>query len=340
MILVTGATGMVGSYLTYALVSRGRRVRAIKRSNSSIALLQNVFSYLSEDPDLLYPLIEWVDGDVLDMYSLEEAMEGVSEVYHCAGVVSFEPRNRKQMMLVNVEGTANVVNAAIHCQVKKLCHVSSIASLSRTEESEVIDENASWKTSKRNSVYALSKCGGEREVWRGIEEGLDAVIVNPAVIIGYAGNNGGSSQFFSTIDKCSWFYSNGVNGFVDVQDVVKCMIALMESNITGQRYVLSAEDLSYKDIFTMIAENLGKRKPFMRAGNHLLELVWRAEKVRSTLFGGSPMITKETVNTQKSQYYYSSKKIKEALAFEFTPIKESIAFYSKFYLSKNNDSIK
>jgi nucleoside-diphosphate-sugar epimerase len=332
MILVTGGTGMLGSYLLHELIASGKQVKALRRKGSSAEITLRVFSLLAGNKaEALMDQIEWTEGDVLDYYSLEDTLQGVEEVYHCAAVVSFDPADKKRMMKINIEGTANMVNAALSKGIRKLCHVSSIASLSRSEKDEIITEDSYWKSSKRNSAYSVSKYGGEREVWRGIEEGLEAVIVNPALIIGYAGTNRGSAQMFSTIDKCSWFYSNGVNGFVDVRDVARAMIQLMGSDIRNQRFVVVADSLSYREIFTMMAQNLGKKLPFIKAGSVLLEGVWRFEKVRSILFHSHPMITRETVNTQKNQYYYSAKKLEDAIGFRFTPMTESIAFHAKAY---------
>ncbi len=335
MILVTGATGLVGSHLVYELVKNGWRVRAIRRPESDLQLIRAVFRIYSEEQEELFSRIEWIEGDIMDIYSLENAMEDVEYVYHCAAIVSFHPKDHKKMLKVNVEGTANVVNAAISKGVRKLCHISSIAALGRPENMDmVIDENLVWKASRNNSMYAISKYGSEREVWRGTVEGLDAVVVNPSIILGVAGPVKGSSRLFTTVWKGLKFYPPGINGFVDVRDVVKAMIDLMESDIKNERFILNSENLKYKRLFELIAEGLGKKAPFIRSGKFIAEAGWRMEMMRGYLFGTKPLITKETARTAMNKYLYSTEKIKEAIGFEFTPLEESIKAYCEIFKSE------
>ncbi|MCU0370166.1 MAG: NAD-dependent epimerase/dehydratase family protein, partial [Bacteroidales bacterium] len=235
MIFITGATGLVGSHLTFELVRSGQPVRALKRPSSDMGMLEKVFRLYSDNPENLLSTIEWVEGDILDIFSLEEAMEGADTAYHCAALVSFLPKDRKKLIKINTEGTANVVNAALEKKLRKLCHVSSIAALGRPENlTDVIDEDLVWKTSRNNSVYAVSKYGAEREVWRGTAEGLDAVIVNPSIILGVAGNSQGSSRLFNTVWQGLKVYPPGKNGFVDVRDVARAMILLMNGDFRNE----------------------------------------------------------------------------------------------------------
>ena len=333
MILVTGATGLVGSHLTFELVRSGHRVRILKRPSANLSMITKVFSLYSGHPDELSEKIEWIDGDILDIFSLEDAMEGIDEVYHCAALVSFLPKDKKRLIRINTEGAANLVNAALEKKVRKLCHVSSIAALGRPErQTDIIDENLVWKTSKHNSVYAVSKYGAEREVWRGTAEGLDAVIVNPGIILGVAGPGMGSSRLFNTVWNGLKVYPPGKNGFVDVRDVVRAMILLMNSEIRNERFILNAVNLEYQKLFELMASAFGKPAPTIRVSNSFSGLAWRLEKIRSMVTGVKPLITKETANTAVQQYNYSSEKIKKALGFEFTPIEETVRHFCGVFL--------
>ncbi|NVN93854.1 MAG: NAD-dependent epimerase/dehydratase family protein [Bacteroidetes bacterium] len=324
MILVTGGTGFVGAHLLYELLKNGEKPKALKRKNSSLQLTEKIFSYYTADYKQVVSQIEWITGDIDDIVSLNEAMKGVTQIYHCAAEVSFESKDKLSMFNTNIKGTANIVDAALKSSVRKLCYVSSIAAIGRAENEDLINEETTWKSSGRNSNYAKSKYAAEREVWRGIEEGLNAVIVNPSVILGPGNWESGSSKIFQTMWKGTKFYTNGVNGFIDVRDVAKAMVKLMNSSIENQRYILSSENLSYKELFTRIMTAFGKKPPQFKASLFLLNFAWRFEKLKSTIFNSKPMITKETVNTSQNKYLYSSAKIKQELSFDFTPINQSI----------------
>ena len=334
MILVTGGTGLVGSHLIQALVREGKRVRAIKRPSSDLGVIRKVFDLYTPEPEKEFSQIEWVEGNIMDIFTLEEAMEGVEEVYHCAAIVSFLPGDRKKVMQINTEGTTNMVNAALEKKVRKLCHVSSIAALGRPEnQKDLIDEELVWKTSRNNSMYAISKYGAEREVWRGTAEGLDAVIVNPSIILGVAGAGNGSSRIFNTVWEGLKFYPPGKNGFVDVRDVVKAMILLMKSDIRNERFILSVESIEYKRLFDLIAAAMGKPAPHLKVSPMLSGLAWRVEKLRSMITGVKPLITRETARTAVQQYEYSNEKIKKTLGFEFTPIEETIRHFCGIFMN-------
>ena len=325
MILVTGATGLVGSYLLFELLKSDEPIRALLYNQKSLERTHDIFESLGGDAKSMVDRVEWIKGDVLDVMLLAEAMQGIKKVYHCAAIVSFEPADHDNMMKINVEGTTNVVNAALEAGVEKLCHVSSVAALGRTENSDVIDEKSQFKTNRYNSKYSLSKHLAEREVWRGTAEGLNAVIVNPAIILGYGHPDKGSTKMFTTIYKNSLFYGQGINGFVGVEDVVRAMIGLMESDIVNERFVVSTGDFSYRDIFSMIARGFGKSEPKFPVPAPILEMVWRFEWLRSKLTQTKPLITKETARTSKGNYLYPSNKLKQALNFEYTPMEETIS---------------
>ncbi len=324
MILVTGGTGFVGAYVLFELLERGEEIKALKRENSNLQLIEKIFSYYTDDYKQLLSQVDWITGDINDIISLDEAMQGVRKIYHCAAVVSFEPKDKSSMFKTNIDGTANVVNAALKHSIEKFCYVSSIAAIGRAENDNLITEETSWKSSERNSNYAKSKYAAEREVWRGIEEGLNAVIVNPSVILGPGDWNLGSPKIFQTMWKGTKFYTTGVNGFVDVRDVAKAMVKLMNSSIVNQRFILSSENLSYQELFTQIMKAFGKEPQQIEATSWMLNVAWRVEKLKDLLFNSKPLITKETVSTSQNKYFYSSDKIKQQLSFDFILINQSI----------------
>jgi dihydroflavonol-4-reductase len=328
MILVTGGTGLVGARLLYDLTLEGKKVRALRRKNSTDTLLDLVFS---EKPSLKES-IEWFEGDVTDVNDVLESMQNVDEVFHCAAKVSFHSSEYKEIMKVNVQGTANMVNMAMEAGVKKFCHVSSIAALGRVEENKVMNEQVMWKSSKHNSMYAVSKYSGEREVWRGMEEGLNAVIVSPAIIVGPGDWKSGSSAMFKQVYDGMKYYSLGVNGFVGVKDVTLYMRKLMEKNLFGQRYIISAENRTYQEIFNMIADSFQKSRPTIKVNGTLSELGWRAEALRSFFMRRIPFITRETARNSQLKWFYTSEKIINAVGNFFTPLRESIEESSALYL--------
>ena len=335
MILVTGGTGFLGSHLVYELIKSGEKIRLLKRKESNADLLKRIISYYESDVDNFLASVEWAEGDVMDSYSIEDAVKEVTKIYHCAAVVSFNPKERKKIYDVNIKGTANVVDIALKNKIGKLCYVSSIAAIGRTDNKELINEKTAWKNSKKNSAYANSKYEAEREVWRGIEEGLNAVIVNPSVILGPGDWYTGSAKIFSRISKGTRFYTNGVNGFVDVRDVVKIMYLLMNSNINNERFLVTSENLSYRNIFDMILKEFSYPQTYIKAYRFLLEIAWRFEYLKCNLFNSNPLITKETVNTSQNQYYYSNKKITEALQYKFIPVEDTIAYTVKLFKKRS-----
>ncbi|RLD91070.1 MAG: hypothetical protein DRJ09_02250 [Bacteroidetes bacterium] len=324
MILVTGGTGFLGAHLLYHLTRAGKEVRVVKREHSSLNLVHKIFSYYSKTPDILLSKIEWVTGDVLDLLSLQEAFRGVKEVYHSAAVVSFESGAKKQMLHTNISGTANVVNVALEKNISKLCYVSSIAALGRSSDEKPITESTYFSSSENPSAYALSKYEAEREVWRGIHEGLNAVIVNPSVILGPGDWNTGSAKLFQTIYNGLKFYTRGVNGFVDVNDVANVMILLMESDVAGEQFLVNAEDVSYQHLFSMMAEALKVKPPTREAGVFLSALYWRLLALKSLLTGKKPTVTKETAQTAQQVFHYDNGKLLKYFDFQYMPIRESV----------------
>lgn len=310
---------MTGSRLLLELALAGKSITALRRKGSSLKLIKFIF----RDALNLLNKIQWVEGDVTDASALHEMIESGMEVYHAAGLVSFDPSDRELLYQVNICGTENVVNACIENKVRKLVYVGSVASLGRSE-SIYIDENSHWESNKHSSDYAISKYGGEREVWRGIAEGLNGVIVNPSVIIGAGLSSNGSSALIQKVDNGLLFYTNGSSGFVDARDIAKAMIALMNSDISGERFILSAENSSYVDLFKMIASALKKKPPAIRATRSMAKLYITAEFLKSKILRYKPLVTKFSAESAFSNYRYSNDKITRALDFSFTPLKETV----------------
>lgn len=313
MILVTGATGFLGAELIHQLTAQNWKVRALKRSSSKI-------------PDLLKDngSIEWFVADINEPEDLEDIFEGITQVYHCAAFISFDPKDKAKLLKINIEGTSNIVNLCIHHQAR-LVHVSSIAALGNAKKGQQITEKDFWEYDKNVHAYAISKYEGEMEVWRGIAEGLDAVIVNPAVIIGKNAGFTGSGAIFKLVKDGLKFYTNGATGIVDVSDVAKSMITLMNSEITAERYTLSADNLNYQAFFAEIADGFGMKKPATEAKPWMLGVAWRAAKLASLFTGKAPALTKDAARSSFNLSYYSNDKIKNAIGIEFKPLKQSIA---------------
>jgi nucleoside-diphosphate-sugar epimerase len=336
MVLVTGGTGLLGAHLLYELCQKYDGVKAIKRANSDIKRVLKTFGYYSNAAESLFNKIEWLAADVTDIFSLEDAFTDVTTVYHCAAVVSFSPDDVEQMFHINVDGTANVVDLCIEKNIE-LCYVSSTAALGRdkTNPEAVIDENTQWKRSPDNSNYAKSKFQSEKEVWRGIAGGLKAVIVNPPIILGPTNWNLGSAKMFEKVWSGLRFYTQGANAFVDVRDVAKIMILLTEQKQFGERFVASSENMSYKKLFEIIADALGKKRPSIKAGKVLSGLSWRLASVVAKITGSNPLITEETARSANNVSVYSNSKLIKKLKYQFIPIEQSIKDTSKIFLKEH-----
>ncbi len=331
MILVTGGTGLVGSRLLYDLTSRGEKVRAIKREGSNLDAVRRVFSYYSSNHHDLFNNVEWVDADILNIDSLLEAFHNISFVYHAAAYVSFDPKDRETLLNNNVTGTRNVVNACLARSVKKLCFVSSTAALGPANDKGLVNENCLWISSPLNSGYSNSKFHSEMAVWKGIEEGLKAVIVNPSIILGPGFWDKGSSSMFSTIYRGMKFFANGVTGYVSVEDVSSAMIVLMKSNVSGERYILSSENLSYKEVFEMIANSLGVKVPSIEATPLMASIGLRFEDLRC-MFGAKRVLTSETIIASRNRTFFSNSKFTEEFKANFQGIKPTISKTAGFFI--------
>jgi nucleoside-diphosphate-sugar epimerase len=312
MILVTGATGLLGLHLVKRLVSQGEQVRALYRTG--------IPSFTGSDK------VEWIQGDILDIVSLETAIQGVDQVYHCAAMVSFNPRKRKAMHKINVEGTANVVNACLSAGIQKLLHVSSIAAMGRIRENKPIDESMIWSAETSNSEYGRTKHLAELEVFRGIGEGLDTVIVNPVIILGAGDWENSSTGIFRNVYKEFPWYTNGTGGFVDVEDAVTAMIQLMQAaGTSSERFILSGANMPYAELFSDIAACFRKKPPHRKVTPLISGLVWRWEALKSWFTGKDPLLTKETARTASAKVTIdNSKLLKHLPGFSYSSVNSSV----------------
>lgn len=331
MNLVTGANGLLGMHLMLELLKQGQTVRGLVRSNANREIVKRVFDFYQSAH--LYDRIDWVNGDVLDVTSLEEAMKGVGHVYHTAAVVSYHKSDRKSMYQVNVEGTANVVNVAMACGVKKLGHVSSIAALNRFKQSPVT-EVGEWEDSDDNTHYGITKHLSEMEVWRAGQEGLDIVILNPGFIIGPGDFSRSSTSVFSKLDEGFSYYPPGGTGFVGALDAAKALIALMQSDISQERFIAVSESLSMKELFQEISAAIQRPIPSKEAKPWMLQLARMAEWLKEVFTGKKALVTKETVKNASLRFYYSSEKLEQAIGMHFTPIAQCIREAGSFYLKE------
>lgn len=325
MIFVTGGTGLLGSQLLYDLASNDTPIRAIYRSKKRLGRVRRFFIYRNPEKGIaLFESIQWVKGDILDIPNLLEQLEGCDKVYHCAGLVSFHPDDHSKLFKINREGTANIVNACLDKNIKKLCHVSSTAAIGGDSKAP-ITEKTRWKNGAVSSGYSLSKNAAEREVWRGIEEGLNAVIINPCVIFGPGSWDESSLAIFSTVEKGLSHYPPGSNATVDVRNVSQSMIALMESDLSSQRYLCTGSNQSFKELTTEISNQLGIKPPQKEAARWQVILVRILLSFVKGIAGKRSNITKETVKNLFSDKTYDPSKLKNAITIEFIPLKEQVA---------------
>jgi dihydroflavonol-4-reductase len=311
MILVTGGSGLLGKEVITQLLAQGKTVRAIY-NKTPLAFADGT--------------VEQMVCNILDVTTLAEVMQDITTVYHCAAVVTFNPAKKQEMFKINIEGTANVVNAALDAGVKKLVHVSSVAALGRIRENEMITETMNWTEETSNSAYGQSKYLAEIEVWRGIAEGLPAVIVNPTIILGAGNWEEGSTKIFQSVYNEFPWYAEGTTGFVDVKDVAKAMLLLMESNISSQRFIITAANKSYKEMFDLIAAAFGKKTPHKKVTPLIAAFVWRLEAIKSWFTKKEPLITKETAKTALAKVNFDNSKLLKFLpGFVYRPVNATVA---------------
>ncbi len=331
MILVTGGTGLVGSHLLYFLLKENDTVRAIHRKSSNINSVKKVFSYYTETSEELFKRIDWVEADIIDVPALTEAFKGITHVYHAAAYISFNPKHYRKLKKANIEGTANVVNLSLLHKVKKLCYVSSIATLGKTDDGTLITEETHWIPEENNNVYSITKYGAEMEVWRGTQEGLDAVIVNPGVIFGSGYWNSGSGVIVKMADKQIPFYTSGGVGMVDVQDVVSIMIQLMKCNIVNQKYILVGKNIYHRELLSELAVLLHKKPPRKSIAKWKLVVFSNLDWFFNKIFRTKRKLLRPTVDSLYKTSFYDASKITTDLNFQFTHYRETLRRVAENY---------
>lgn len=328
MVLVTGGTGLVGAHLLLHLVENEESVRAIYRNLDAVQKTKNLFSLYKKEA--LFKKIDWIQADIIDVPSLEMAFEKVVYVYHCAALISFDPKDEDTLRKTNIEGTANIVNFCIANGVKKLCFLSSISALGDLKENEkIITEEAEWNPEKHHSDYAISKYGAEMEIWRGQQEGLETVIVNPGVIIGPGFWEQGSGLLFKKVAKGLSFYTKGTTGFIAVPDVVRMTVELMKNEHSNSRFTLVAENIAFQDLLNSIADSLKVKRPAMHASPFIVTLAYKIDWFLSNVLGQKRKLDRSTAKASYTKNHYSNEKIKTALQAEFLDIHQYIKDISK-----------
>lgn len=314
-ILVTGGTGFIGAYIIKELVEKGYTVRAIRHSKEVPFFI----------PAHIKNAVEWVAGDILDVTSLADAMEGMDAVIHAAAKVSFGDKEKRSLYKINIEGTANVVNMALEKNIQRFVHISSVAAIGRTVTGETVTEEKKWQTGKWHTSYAISKFYAEMEVWRGAAEGLNVVVVNPSTVLGYGDWNTTSCAIFKSVYNEFPWYTKGINGFVGVQDVAKATVLLMESDHSNERFIVNSDNWSFQQLFNTIADGFGKKRPHKEATPFLGSIAWRTEKLKALFSGKKPLLTRESARVAQSITYFDNSKILKALSgFSFTPLAQAI----------------
>ena len=332
MILVTGATGILGRVIVLELLKRGKTVRATKRKTSDVEEVKNSFRFYTENPEVFFNKIEWVNVNFDDIYSIQKALVGVEEVYHCAAKVSFHPKDEKKMYQTNIEGTKQLLYACENSSVKKFLFVSSIAVLDGLNENGELDESSDFNPKIDHSAYAISKHFSEMEVWRASAEGLNTIIVNPGLIIGSGNWKESSGTLFTEFEKNDYTFSGGTS-YVDVRDVAKISIELMEKNIFGERFILVSKSAKYEEIGNSIRQKLGK-KAVKIVPNGLLKTGVFLNSILGWLISPLKMANKVNIKSVTEFNKISNKKIKEKLNYQFIPLEESLAFHLENYLKR------
>lgn len=335
MNLITGGTGLVGSHLILHFLQNGESVRALYRSESAKAKTKNLFAIYEQLP--LFEKIEWVQGDILDIPSLELAFQGVKNVYHCAALISFDPKDEDLLRKTNIEGTANMVNCALAAKVSSFLFVSSIAAMGDSiQKNQEINEKTEWNPEKPHSDYAISKFGAEMEVWRGYQEGLSTIILNPGVVLGCGFWDSGSGLLFRHAEKEIPFYTHGITGFIAVEDVVQIAFALTQKRIIGEQFCLVAENCSNQNILTELAKGLSKKPPKWQIQSWVLAILWRIDWLFSTIFGAKRTLSRPIAKALYSNDHFSNAKITETLGYQFQPIAAYIQKMTVYFMNRKN----
>ena len=317
MILVTGATGLVGSHLLLKLIEQDRVLVALYRSESK---KNSTLDFLKErTKSAKVAEIIWRKGDVCNQPSLAVAFEGITHLYHCAAFISFAHYKQETLMEVNQQGTTNLVNLAIKHQLKKIAYISSIAALGSDTTSDSIDESTPWNADQDHTPYAYSKFGAELEVWRATQEGVPAVIVNPGVILGTGVEGNPLELLCNQIDNRLLFYPKGATGYVTVEDVVQVLTDLMDSEIKNERFILVAENWSYEQMLHRIALIRKKRPPRIGLRKSWLQIACGLEGILS-LFGKRRFMTQALISSLCDVKHIQGNKIIQESSFKYSGI--------------------
>ena len=323
MIAVTGANGLLGSFIIRKLIQEQKAFVALKREGGDISLLSDVKEK-----------IEWRNGDILNPLSLDESLKGCTQVIHTGAIVSFNPKRANEVMEINVQGTRNVVNACLQHNIQRLVHISSVAALGRQKNQTLVDEENKWIDSPLNSIYAVSKYQAELEVFRGQEEGLNTVILNPSVILAPADWNRSSAKLFKYIWKQRPFYIDAFLNYVDVRDVASCVHQLLQQEHQAQRFIINAGHIPFKFFFEKVARNFNAKPPSVKLSKNTIKLLAKAETLRGLFTKGEPLITRETAQLSGTRFLYDNKKIKKILNFEFQTIDTTLEWCCNYYTKK------
>jgi len=319
---ITGANGFLGVHIIHHLLKNGHTVRSIIRPSASLSEFEKVKSYYQLD-ESQYAKLSWYKCELYDMVGLQEAIVGADFVLHLAGKISYLKKDLADLLTINKDYTANVVDVAKDAGVRKLLYCSSIAAIAKSGKEDVVRESAEWDDELPHSNYGYTKQLGEIEVWRGIEEGLDAVIINPGIILGYGDWTKGSNNLFGNAQNSFPFYSNGITGWVGVEDVAQIAKELCLSGISGERYIVVSENKSYKEVADTMCAALGTKKPRVEIKGGLYKLAYAIVWLNEFL-GLGGMLSTETVKASVAVNHFDNTKIKEALGFEFAGLQQVI----------------
>lgn len=335
MILVTGGTGLVGTHLLFRLLENGDSIRALHRKNSSLDQVKKIFSCYSKNATELFERIDWCEADINDIPALEIAFKGITHVYHCAAFISFDPKDYRKLKKTNVHGTSNIVNLCLSNSVEKLCYVSTIGTIGKSFNGKMATEETEWSETDTN-VYALTKHRAEMEVWRGSQEGLPVIILNPGVIIGPTKWNQGSGALFSTANKGYNFYPPGGTGFVTVNDVIRLMMELMKSSLKNERYITVSENLSYREIMEKVTKSLGKNPPKKQLKIWQLGVLRLIDYCWCKTTGNKRKMTKSSIRSFQNRQIFDSQKAKNELNFVFEDLSKTIQFTARCFLKDDS----
>jgi dihydroflavonol-4-reductase len=338
-IAVTGATGLLGAHFLWQALQTHPGLVAICRNPHKQATVLNIFKqYDADKAQAAYDRIDWRVANLLEIDEVENALQGIELVFNLAAQVSFNPKDARKLVDYNAGITENVVNACLYLGIENLVHLSSVAALGRKEDKTAnkgIDEDTYWENSRQNSVYAISKYRAEMEAWRGMVEGMKVLVLCPPIILAPGFRDQSSGKLYPTVAKGLPFYTYGENGFVDVRDLSKAMLQLVQAKKWNEKYIVSGVHSSYKNLFDLIAAKAGSKKPFIRLTSFLGGIFWRLEWLRSRITGRNPLLTKETFRSSQGKYHYLSDKLIDTLNFEFTPLQETIEWIGDWYALDN-----